>query len=552
MNKLLTLLVVTIEVPVLATVYTSRARSSVLPVQGSHVVGAVMATALPTLVNAYLVAKGGQSSMITGGTLQFTAYGIYSDGSVGALPDSQGNAVNLWNTSNHSVARISTRGHATAVGAGIVNIEAVIGTLRALPWAVTVSAVSGSQPITLGCAANPPVIYQGATAIITAVGGGAQGLPLTYSYSASAGAISGAGATETLETAGAPAGVINVICTVDQQGGDTASATANVILLPQALGGDITVISPVTGSTVPFPAWVQAQNTGCNGLTPVSFGYSIDQGSVFTLGVTASEIDAPDQTINAGTHTISFRSWTSSGACPAVDTTFTVIGSAGGGGTIPSDAISSGDLNGASKWEWNHDPGTPGASTGSSLYPISNLSMDNAAREFYVTYSDNAGELYHLEFATDTTAAYFVYDTYIYLADPSQIQNIEMDMNQVMSDGQTVILGAQCAAASGTWEYTTVSGGAHWNRSNLSCNPQAWTANTWHHVQIASHRDSTGIATYDWVNLDGSLSSFRDASGPSALTLGWPSGHLLLNFQLDGAGSGSIAADIDKLTIYRW
>jgi hypothetical protein len=183
---------------------------------------------------------------------------------------------------------------------------------------------------------------------------------------------------------------------------------------------------------------------------------------------------------------------------------------------------------------------------------MSGLTLDNAAREFYVAYSENAGELYHLLFGTDTTASHFVYDTYIYLMDPSQIQNIEMDMNHVMSNGQTVILGAQCASNSGTWEYTTVSGGVHWNRSNILCNPQAWTANTWHHVQIASHHDPTGVATYDWVNLDGILSNFQGASGASALSLGWPPGDLLLNFQLDGAGSGSMTVDIDQLTIYRW
>jgi hypothetical protein len=36
------------------------------------------------------------------------------------------------------------------------------------------------------------------------------------------------------------------------------------------------------------------------------------------------------------------------------------------------------------------------------------------------------------------------------------------------------------------------------------------------------------------------------------LSLGWPAGDLLVNFQLDGVGSGSMAVDIDQLTIYRW
>jgi hypothetical protein len=58
--------------------------------------------------------------------------------------------------------------------------------------------------------------------------------------------------------------------------------------------------------------------------------------------------------------------------------------------------------------------------------------------------------------------------------------------------------------------------------------------------------------THDWVSLDGTTSNFQNAVGPSAESLGWAMGDLLLNFQLDGAGSGSITAYIDEMTIYRW
>jgi Glycosyl hydrolases family 28/Bacterial Ig-like domain (group 3)/Right handed beta helix region/Bacterial Ig-like domain (group 2) len=91
-----------------------------------------------TLVSAKLVAIGNARTMVTGGTLQFTAYGTYSDGSVRALPDLQGNAVTLWNTSNHSVAKISSKGHATALSEGTVSIKATIGTLEASPLTITV------------------------------------------------------------------------------------------------------------------------------------------------------------------------------------------------------------------------------------------------------------------------------------------------------------------------------------------------------------------------------------------------------------------------------
>jgi hypothetical protein len=48
------------------------------------------------------------------------------------------------------------------------------------------------------------------------------------------------------------------------------------------------------------------------------------------------------------------------------------------------------------------------------------------------------------------------------------------------------------------------------------------------------------------------MSNFQNAVGPSAESLGWATGDLLLNFQLDVAGSGSITAYIDEMAVYRW
>jgi hypothetical protein len=92
----------------------------------------------PTLISAYVAGKGGALTIVLGGTLQFIAYGNYSDGSVARLPDAHGNTVTAWNTSNHAVAKISSLGHATAISLGRVYIEATIGTLAASPCEMTV------------------------------------------------------------------------------------------------------------------------------------------------------------------------------------------------------------------------------------------------------------------------------------------------------------------------------------------------------------------------------------------------------------------------------
>jgi hypothetical protein len=91
------------------------------------------AVAAKTITSAYLHAVA--NTLVAGRTLQFTAYGVYSDGSVSLQP----NSAITWSTSNHKVAVISMGGHVTAMGAGVVNIQATIGTLKSSYWTVTVS-----------------------------------------------------------------------------------------------------------------------------------------------------------------------------------------------------------------------------------------------------------------------------------------------------------------------------------------------------------------------------------------------------------------------------
>jgi hypothetical protein len=217
---------------------------------------------------------------------------------------------------------------------------------------------------------------------------------------------------------------------------------------------------------------------------------------------------------------------------------------------------SSGYLDQSSNWKWEHDTGTPGTSTGQLIFGVGSPSLDRSATEFLVSYSDYGGERFHLAFGNDTAATYFVYDTYVYLVNPTQVQNLELDMNQVTSNGETIIFGTQCSSISGTWEYTYASSGhAHWKPSNLPCNPQNWAPNKWHHVQIQSHRVGD-VVTYDWVKVDNERQrSFKGATAPSGLYLGWnPLGVLLINFQIDGAysSSGTIQGYLDKLQIWRW
>jgi hypothetical protein len=344
----------------------------------------------------------------------------------------------------------------------------------------------------------------------------------------------------------------------------TLALLGGVVSAQAAFASNITVASPVNGTSNSSPVWVRAHNVGCNGLTPTAFGFSVDSGGT-TMGVTPYDIDVTHFSIAGGTHTIHFKAWTNGGICPVVNTTFNVGG--GGGGTsggngtpppsnpsvsIPSYAVASPDLDTLGNWIGEHDGGTPGGSQGSMVYPSSTPLYDNA-REFYMTYWNNGGERWHNSFGNDGSATHFVLDTYVYVKDPNQMANLELDLNQVMSNGETVIFGTQCSVYSHSWEWTYVSGGPHWHSSNIPCNPTTWAANTWHHIQVGFHRDSNGYVTHDWVNFDGTHSNFSGASGWGGLWLGWARGDLLMNIQMDGhSGSGSITAFFHKTTFYRW
>lgn len=88
--------------------------------------------------------------------------------------------------------------------------------------------INAFQPPTISCSANPSSVNPGDSSTITANAVSPQGRPLTYSYSATAGSVSGTSSTATLSTAGAAPGPITVTCNVVDDKGNTASSTTSV------------------------------------------------------------------------------------------------------------------------------------------------------------------------------------------------------------------------------------------------------------------------------------------------------------------------------------
>ena len=226
------------------------------------------------------------------------------------------------------------------------------------------------------------------------------------------------------------------------------------------------------------------------------------------------------------------------------------------GPTIPSNAIRQTDVQTLSNWRIKHDPGTSGTSVG-AMTLVSDPSLSGQAEQFDTTFTDWGGELYSLSYGNDSTSKNFVYDAEVWIGEGSNLGNLEMDNNQVMADGDTVIYAFQCAGDSNTWDYTENAGTptapiVRWVKSSAPCNPATWTPNAWHHVQISYSRDDSGNVTYHAVWLDG-IEADINVTVNSDFRLGWALGTLITNFQVDGVGaSGSSRLYLDNLTISRW
>lgn len=313
--------------------------------------------------------------------------------------------------------------------------------------------------------------------------------------------------------------------------------------------GGPSVASPVNGSTLVSPFQLSATASGCDGQPVTAMGYSMDDSS-YTSIVNSTMLNA-SVTSGTGGHTVHVKSWGNAGA--ACDTDVAVNISSTGGPTGSSNLSNVQTLG----WSAISDNGVSGGASGWTNI-VSSPSRTGAARQFATTAWNYGGERYSSSMADDTSATNFLWDGWVFIQNSgASIANIEMDLNQVMSNGQTVIYGFQCDGWTGTWDYTVNRGSAtspndQWVHSGAYCNPRNWGVNQWHHVQIRYTRNDSGWVTYNYVALDGNQQNIN-VTAYSSFALGWgPT--ILTNFQVDGATSGSSGSNVflDDLTISRW
>jgi hypothetical protein len=319
----------------------------------------------------------------------------------------------------------------------------------------------------------------------------------------------------------------------------------------KADAGDIVVVAPGASNHLASPFNVYARSATCSGQQVTGMGYSLDT-SLNTQMVNASTINTM-AIAGTGSHTLHLKSWGIGGSACTQDVAIIVYQ----GSLLPPTVTVASNIQRLDTWQGGNDAATNGSTTGTTTLTVNGPSLSRQSRQFTMTFQNDGGEIFHVSFDNDPVATHFIYDAQIRLTSTVGIGNIEMDMNQVIANGQTVIYGVQCDGFYNTWDYTINSGTPAapvdtWVHSTLPCNPQNWTPDTWHHVEIAYSRDALGNVTYESVSLDGIESDFVGATGNSAFALGWNS-TLLTNLQFDGVGgAGQITAYLDNLAIYRW
>ena len=314
----------------------------------------------------------------------------------------------------------------------------------------------------------------------------------------------------------------------------------------------VTVSIPTAGSQVSSPFTMKAASSSCGGQSIAAMGYSLDNSTNTTI-VYSTSVSA-SVTASLGSHVLHAKSWGNQGASCVTDVAIDVV--SGTGSSVPATSIVVKNIQNAYSWLQVNDSGTSGTSSG-SMKLVGSPSLSGAARKFSISYRNSGGERYWATFGADTSVHNFLYDVRVYIPSPSSdIANIEMDMNQVIWNGETIIYGFQCDGYTNTWDFTKNAGSPgypvdEWVHSSVPCNPRKWATGVWHHIQIAYSRDSYGNVTYQYVTFDGVKKTINETV-PSAFKLGWGS-TLLTNFQIDGLGGyGSATMYVDDLTISRW
>jgi hypothetical protein len=317
----------------------------------------------------------------------------------------------------------------------------------------------------------------------------------------------------------------------------------------------VSVNNPANESEVKSPFALSANSESCSSEPVTSMSYSLD-GNPDVEVLKGNSLETKVVSV-PGTHTLHVKALGEKGSVCVSDIALTVKADDAASAIVPGNATAVHSIQALRNWIGMHDTGGSGSASGSTSI-VSSPSLNGGTRRFSTQFKGSGDERFSVSYADDKEAENFFYDAWVYIPSSSgPISNIEMDTNQVIASGQTVILGVQCDGWSGTWTFTANIGSPkhprpHWEVApGTRCDPESWTKNKWHHVQASYSRNSSGMVTYHSAWVDG-VESVLNRTVPGAFDLGWGS-DINTQFQIDGRGSsGSTTVYVDDLTISRW
>ena len=175
------------------------------------------------------------------------------------------------------------------------------------------AVATASLPPTESCSATPDDVVAGSGDLIavSAQATDPSGYPLTYSWNATAGAVTGGGANVQWDAAGVPAGSYTITGGVDNGHGGTAACEASVEVTPQPA-------QPLTLSCVAEPTTLasgeSAELTAVGGSSdghPLTYTWQASQGAITGSGPV---VDFDSTGLAAGTYTVNGHVENSAGA----------------------------------------------------------------------------------------------------------------------------------------------------------------------------------------------------------------------------------------------
>lgn len=171
------------------------------------------------------------ASIFPGDPVTVTAFAANLDPKLSAVYSWSGTGV----TGSGTTATVTT--DSLAPGTYTVNCGVKEGKLSKegqKPWQTASGSatftVKAFEPPTISVSVRPSTIKPGETSTITANGVSPQNRPLTYSYSASAGTVSGSGNSVVYSSSGAPTGTVAITGSATDDKGHTATFTTSVTI----------------------------------------------------------------------------------------------------------------------------------------------------------------------------------------------------------------------------------------------------------------------------------------------------------------------------------